>query len=852
MRIRQPRLSRVAAVALGLLAALPAAAQAATVTNTADSGPGSLRDAINNSASGETIDFSLGPGSHTITLAGSALVVPHALTISGPGASSLTVDGNQQSGVFDIEANAANVTISGLTITHGALSGTGKTGGGGILDHNAALLTLSGVAITGNQATVSSAQSTGGGGVFVDGGDVTVTNSTISGNQVSITGATSGDNGGGGLYDAGGDITLTGTAVNGNTVNQTGTSSSGSDGGGGIYSDGGDLAITGGSVDNNSADADAAQGGSDGGGAIHNAGGDITLAGTTVNANSFTVGTANSGDDGAGGILSEGGDLTVTSSSIDGNHFNVTDASTSGSSGDDGGGGLLSEGGNISVIGSSISQNTGTVTAAGGPNGDGGGAIYDEGAHAIYQNSTLSNNSVTVNGGGPPSGGGAINSLGGGTATDVTIAGNSINQPGGAILNRFGTFRFRNTIIAGTCAGAGSFASDGFNLDSGNTCGLNGTGDLINTDPQLGPLQNNGGPTRTRALAATSPAVDAGACTDAGGNAVSVDQRGVARPQPAGGKCDIGAYELVPSSAPPPPAPAPPAAHTGAPSSKTSTGARLTGIVNPERQTTTYFFQYGLNPSLRPPGASTALYDQRTGSQSLPADTSDHTVSASISGLVPNALYHARVVAVNATGTTFGPDLTFTTLRGPAPPPPRLGRTENATPAGGHVFLLIGGRLIPLTETTKLPSGTTIDARRGSVALIAASTKRRERQTGVFGGAIFKLTQTHAGLTTLALREGAFQGAPSYASCRVHKAPEGHVALSSRALQTLRSRASGHFRTQGRYAAGTVRGTRWTTADRCDGTLISVQQHSVLVTDLVKKITVLVKAGHHYLARPHR
>jgi hypothetical protein len=122
----------------------------------------------------------------------------------------------------------------------------------------------------------------------------------------------------------------------------------------------------------------------------------------------------------------------------------------------------------------------------------------------------------------------------------------------------------------------------------------------------------------------------------------------------------------------------------------------------------------------------------------------------------------------------------------------------------------------------------------------------------VFGGAIFKLTQAHGGLTTLALREGAFKGAPSYASCRAHRASDGHAAVSSRVLQTLRSRATGRFRTRGRYAAGTVRGTRWTTADRCDGTLISVQQHSVLVTDLVKKITVLVKAGHHYLARARR
>jgi hypothetical protein len=259
---------------------------------------------------------------------------------------------------------------------------------------------------------------------------------------------------------------------------------------------------------------------------------------------------------------------------------------------------------------------------------------------------------------------------------------------------------------------------------------------------------------------------------------------------------------------------------------------------------------------LRPPGASTALYDQSTAPQSLPADTSTHVVSALISNLVPNALYHFRLVASNATGTTPGPDQTFTTPTGPAPPPPALGKSENVDPVSGHVFVLIAGKLVPLTQERNLPSGTTIDARRGSLELTAASTKAHQHLTGVFGGAIFKVTQSRAnqGLTTLSLVEGAFKGAPTYASCRAGRAtdPAGHAALSSRVLQSLRSRASGRFRTRGRYAAGTVRGTAWTTTDRCDGTLIAVQLHSVLVTDLVKHITVLVRAGHHYLARPRK
>jgi hypothetical protein len=351
-----------------------------------------------------------------------------------------------------------------------------------------------------------------------------------------------------------------------------------------------------------------------------------------------------------------------------------------------------------------------------------------------------------------------------------------------------------------------------------------------------------------------SPAVDAGSCTDVAGNAVATDQRGTARPQPTGGKCDIGAFELAQSGQqPPPPHQSAPATQTGPPAGKTSTAATLAGSINPEGQATTYLFQYGLDPGLRPPGASTALYDQSTAPQSLPGDTSTHAVSALIANLVPNALYHARLVATNATGTVFGRDQTFTTSLGAPPAPPVLGGSEDGKPVSGHVFVLIAGRLVPFTEATKLPSGTVLDTRSGSLQLTAAAPGHKTI-TGIFGGAIFKLTQARNGLTTLSLVEGAFKGAPTYASCRARHAsdPAGHAALSGRVLQSLRSRASGRFRTRGRYAAGTVRGTRWTTTDRCDGTLIAVQQHSVLVTDLVKHVTVLVTAGHHYLARPRK
>jgi IPT/TIG domain len=300
----------------------------------------------------------------------------------------------------------------------------------------------------------------------------------------------------------------------------------------------------------------------------------------------------------------------------------------------------------------------------------------------------------------------------------------------------------------------------------------------------------------------------------------------------------------------------PPAVTGGAPTSETTGGAALGGSVNPEGTSTQAFFEYGLDLSERGPGASTTLYDQSTPPEPVGTDSNDHIVTAPLTGLLPGALYHVRLVAINSAGTTYGVDETFTTPAAAAPPSPVLGQTENASPVSGTVFFKSpSGAFVPLTGATQLPTGTQIDALHGSLQLIA-SVGRHKTEHGTFGGAVFRLTQAGKGalkgFTTLSLVENAFKGAPSYALC---KAPHGAgdptataASSRSRTLQLLKASAHGKFTTRGRYSAATVLGTKWTVADRCDGTLTHDITDSVAVNDFVHHRRIILHAGQSYLA----
>jgi len=274
--------------------------------------------------------------------------------------------------------------------------------------------------------------------------------------------------------------------------------------GGGICNDG-VITINNSTISSNSANE---------GGGIFNSG-TVTVNNSTISSNSTFFGYG-------GGIYSFG-PLTINNSAISNN-----------SSYYDGGG--IRNFDALTLNNSTVSDNTA---------GDLGAGIHsDNSGTIILNNSTVSRNSTTGRYGGGIFGGNL-------SAHNSTISENMASLSGGGIASNLGVVTLQNTILAGNTAPNspdcnGTFGSSGYNIigDISNCDFVAVTGDLINTDPLLGPLQDNGGPTFTHALLALSLAIDAGdpaGCADQDGNPLTTDQRGFNRTEGTG--CDIGAYE---------------------------------------------------------------------------------------------------------------------------------------------------------------------------------------------------------------------------------------------------------------------------------------------------------------------
>lgn len=244
---------------------------------------------------------------------------------------------------------------------------------------------------------------------------------------------------------------------------------------------------------------------------------------------------------------------------------------------------------------------------------------------------------------------------------DGNTAEGTARAAGGDLVTNGGV-SLRETIVSGGVGQAGRencyafspIESLGHNLDSRDECEFHATGDKIDTNPLLGPLQSNGGPLQTEALAAASPAHDAGATS----GCEATDERGAGRPQ--GTACDIGAFEL-----------APPSATTGVASAVTLTSATLGGsAVNPG-PSGSVAFQYGTTTAYGMQASAGELASGLANVTGLIAVTpiapGPHEISAAVNGLSPNTTYHFRAVVSTGDGVAYGADRTFTTP--PLPPP---------------------------------------------------------------------------------------------------------------------------------------------------------------------------------------
>jgi len=200
--------------------AIPAHATTIVVTNTSDSGPGSLRQGLMDANDGDTIDATGISG--VITLTTGELAVDKSVTINGASADVLAIDGNTTSRVFNIGFPSQTVTISGLTIRNAQ-----GNFGGGIFISNAPTATIINCTVSGSRAGF-------GGGIFSDAALLTIANTTISGNIASE---------GGGIYNNG-TVTITNSTFSDNSAQSVG---------GAMFNDKGTMRVTNSTMSNNSA-----------------------------------------------------------------------------------------------------------------------------------------------------------------------------------------------------------------------------------------------------------------------------------------------------------------------------------------------------------------------------------------------------------------------------------------------------------------------------------------------------------------------------------------------------------------------------------------------------------------------
>ncbi len=533
------RRSITVAVGVLLFCAVVIHLEAATiiVTNTNDGGPGSLRQALANANNGDRINFAV---TGAITLTNGGLGITKNVTISGPGTNQLAIDGNQALFAFGVFPQRT-VSISGLSIANAQVG----------VYNNQGALSVSSCVLSGNfTAGLGNDAGQGSGGA-----SMTVANSTISNAEVGIS-------------NNQGTVSIINCVLSGNSF--TGLYNYATGG-----SDGASMTVANSIISNNAGEGAINWLPSDGGGCAcmtitdsvvsNNTNGIFNIGDAFPGAASLTVANSNVSDNNKGGInnIANGGSggsatATIVSTTVSGNSAGgVFSSAGQGSAG-------------VTITNSTISGNS----THGGINAVNFFPSSGTAANLSVANSTISGNSA-------PSGGGInASALRNFSIVNSTISGNSAGTTGGGIYNLNSSLNVANSTINGNSAGSGggiyndaqfhvsaveisntilnvgalganifnnlgTVTSHGYNLSSDDGGGyLTGPGDQINTDPLLGPLQDNGGPTLTHALLAGSPAIDAG-----DPNFIPPpfnDQRGCPFDRVFNGRIDMGSFETQP------------------------------------------------------------------------------------------------------------------------------------------------------------------------------------------------------------------------------------------------------------------------------------------------------------------
>ena len=528
---------------------------------------------------------------------GGAIYSAGKTTITSCGFTSNVVGGSSSGsygagGAIAQYANALSVSQSTFTTNSAGGGKNGSWGTGGAIYTTAGTLSLEGNTFTGNRAGGDVAGY--GGAIYAD--EAFTGSANVFGQNSSYGNSTGGYAYGGAVY-AGSGLTLSGGSFSGNSAIGGSTVNSGQGFGGGVDSE---LTATLTSVSFSANSAVGGPGGSGQGGAIYLGGGNastwtsltfasnsasstgtlsysaggglvsfapLTIAGTTSfasNAATSAVSAAIGGVGGAAAIevgpFSFVGSASNNSATTQGGAFWIDDVAAitntliSGNhvagvqSPNDGGGGIyVALGGVLTLTGSTLTANTtlGNVASTGG------GGIFNAGIGSL-SNDTLTANRSSIDGGGIEN-----DTIASFTLTNVTVYQNTAGAHGGSIKNLYSdaTLTFANSILAGGTGDAlpddvsndGTIVSNDYNLVQTAPTGQAITGttthNILGSNPVLGALGNNGGPTPTNADSATSPGIAHIPFSICSADKIKVDQRQYPRNPTGTGFCDIGAFE---------------------------------------------------------------------------------------------------------------------------------------------------------------------------------------------------------------------------------------------------------------------------------------------------------------------